>query len=396
MSEKRRDSKNRILYIGESQRKDGRYAYKYTDNYGKVKFVYSWKLVPTDTEPYGKRKGLSLREKEKQIARDLSDFIDVQNGKITVAELYKKFIFENANVKPNTILSRTHLSNRLYDDIIGNCIISKVKPEDAKEWAKRWKRQGLAYKTIKNYKRSICAAFQMAVQNDYIRKNPFSFNIRDVINDDSKTAVALSKEQQTMLMDFVKNDTVYSKNYNELVIFLETGIRASELCGLTKNNIDLENRIVTIDHQLLKDPKTGYYIASPKTKSSYRKIYMTDSVYKAFLSVTSSATCNFSVDGYKDFLFINSKGCPMTVAGYDALFKRLIGKFIKNHSVDMPQNITPHTLRHTFCTNMANAGMNPKSLQYIMGHSTVSMTLNYYSHTSFDSSVEEIKRIISA
>ena len=396
MSEKRRDSKNRILYTGESQRKDGRYVYKYIDNYGKVKFAYSWKLVPTDTEPYGKRKGLSLREKEKQIAKDINDFIDMQGGKITVAELYQKYICENANVKPNTNLSRAHLHSKLYDDALGLCAINKVKTEDAKEWAKRWKKQGLAYKTIKNYKRSICAAFQMAVQYDYIRKNPFAFNIRDVINDDSKTAVALSKMQQSMLMDFVKNDPVYSKNYNELVIFIETGIRASELCGLTKNDIDLEKRIVTIDHQLLKNSKNGYYISSPKTKSSYRKIYMTDNVYRAFVNLSPSVSCNFSIDGYKDFIFTNSKGRPMTVAGYDALFKRLVGKFIKNHNVDMPKNITPHTLRHTFCTNMANAGMNPKSLQYIMGHSTVSMTLNYYSHAGFDSSMEEIKRIISA
>lgn len=66
MSEKRRDSKNRILRSEESQRKDGRYAYKYTDTFGKVQFVYAWKLVPTDKTPAGKRDDLSLREKEKR------------------------------------------------------------------------------------------------------------------------------------------------------------------------------------------------------------------------------------------------------------------------------------------------------------------------------------------
>ncbi|HBH1676714.1 TPA: integrase DNA-binding domain-containing protein, partial [Clostridioides difficile] len=55
MSEKRRDNKNRILRTGESQRKDGRYAYKYIDTFGKPQFVYSWKLVPTDKTPAGKR-----------------------------------------------------------------------------------------------------------------------------------------------------------------------------------------------------------------------------------------------------------------------------------------------------------------------------------------------------
>lgn len=75
MSEKRRDSKNRILRNGESQRKDGRYAYKYIDSTGKQQFVYSWKLERTDKLPQGKRNDISLREKEKMILKDLDDKI---------------------------------------------------------------------------------------------------------------------------------------------------------------------------------------------------------------------------------------------------------------------------------------------------------------------------------
>ena len=67
MSKKRRDSKNRVLRSGESQRKDGRYAYKYIDTFGNPQFVYAWKLVPTDKTPAGKREDISLREKVKEI-----------------------------------------------------------------------------------------------------------------------------------------------------------------------------------------------------------------------------------------------------------------------------------------------------------------------------------------
>jgi len=69
---KRKDSKNRNLRNGESQRKDGRYAYKYTDKYGKPQFIYSWKLVPTDKMPAGKRDDISLRKKEAQIKKTLT------------------------------------------------------------------------------------------------------------------------------------------------------------------------------------------------------------------------------------------------------------------------------------------------------------------------------------
>ena len=65
MSEKRRDNKGRILRTGESQRKDGRYAYKYIDAFGKQQFVYSWKLVATDKTPAGKRDVPALRDKVK-------------------------------------------------------------------------------------------------------------------------------------------------------------------------------------------------------------------------------------------------------------------------------------------------------------------------------------------
>ena len=70
MSEKRRDNKNRVLRNGESQRKDGRYMYKYVDNAGNVKYVYSWKLVKTDTVPQGAKDDIPLRDKEKQIRKD--------------------------------------------------------------------------------------------------------------------------------------------------------------------------------------------------------------------------------------------------------------------------------------------------------------------------------------
>ena len=71
MSEKRRDNRGRILRNGESQRQDGRYAYKYKDLNGDTKFVYSWRLDKNDRTPPGKAREPSLREKEKKIQQDL-------------------------------------------------------------------------------------------------------------------------------------------------------------------------------------------------------------------------------------------------------------------------------------------------------------------------------------
>ena len=396
MLQKRKDNKNRILKTGESQRKDGRYVYKYVDNLKKTRFLYSWKLVPTDKIPIGKRADLSLREKESQI------LFNIVNGifappKMTVSELYFKLISQKQNVKPNTQKGRQHLLSIIKKDILGSQTLEEVKLSDAKEWVIRQKERGISYKSIKNYKRSLSCAFNMAVQNDYIRKNPFCFNIKDVIEDNSERKSALSKQEQTMLLSFVKNDVVYSKNYDELVIFLETGLRASELCGLTRKDIDMRKRIIFVNHQLLKDSKLGFYIAPPKTKSGTRNIYMSNNVYTAFRNIIERIDKreNFSIQGYDKFLFLNNAGKPKTVADYDSLFRRITKKFEKTYHYNFSQTVTPHTMRHSFCTNLANAGMNPKCLQYIMGHSSVSMTLNYYSHTSFDAAKKEMKKFMS-
>ena len=102
MSGKRRDSKNRILRNGESQRRDGRYAFKYIDATGKQQFVYSWKLEKTDKTPQGKRDDISLREKEKLILKDIDDEIVPRGGEMTVLELVKKYLLQKTGVRHNT------------------------------------------------------------------------------------------------------------------------------------------------------------------------------------------------------------------------------------------------------------------------------------------------------
>ena len=116
---KRRDSKGRLLKSGESQRPDGRYAYKYTDTFGEQKFVYSWKLVPTDKIPAGKWADISLREKIKQIQKDLDDGIGTIGKKMTVCQLYAKYIRQRGNVKRGTQKSRQQLMKLLEEDKLG-------------------------------------------------------------------------------------------------------------------------------------------------------------------------------------------------------------------------------------------------------------------------------------
>lgn len=396
--EKRRDSKGRLLKSGESQRPDGRYAYKYMDTFGNPKFVYSWKLVPTDKIPAGKRPDLSLREKVRQIQQDIADGIDPIGKKMTVCQLYAKYIRQRGNVKRGTRKSREQLMKLLSDDKLGAASIDSVKLSDAKEWALRMQEQGVAYNTICNSKRSLKAIFYMAIQDDCIRKNPFDFPINDVINDDTEPKVPLTPAQEEELLKFMQDDPVYAKYYDEVVILLETGLRISELCGLTETDLNFEKRFVNVDHQLLRSTEDGYYIETPKTDSGFRQVPMSAAAYEAFQRVLQNrrGAKAIEVDGYSNFLFLNRDGLPKVAVNYDAMFKCLAKKFNKCHKEPLPPVMTPHTMRHTFCTRMANAGMNPKALQYIMGHANIVMTLNYYAHATFNSAQAEMERLEAA
>ena len=120
MSEKRRDSKNRILRTGESQEADGRYKFRYIDANGKRKSVYSWRLVATDSIPAGKRDNAPLREQEKIINRDIDDSIVPDGGGMTVLQLVKKYTATKTGVK-HTMATKPMTREHLQDFVDCYC-----------------------------------------------------------------------------------------------------------------------------------------------------------------------------------------------------------------------------------------------------------------------------------
>ena len=394
----RKDNKGRNLRNGESQAKSGpnkgRYSYKYVDAKGKPQFLYSWKLEPHDKLPKGKRPDLSLREKIRNLQRDQLNGIDHNGANMTVLELYTKHIRLNAQVKPSTERSRNRRIKMLESDPLGSMRIGNVKLSDAKEWALRQREKGLAYHTIRTDKRALIAAFYAAMGDGSIHKNPFNFRLTDVIKNDTETKTPLNAEQEKSLLDFLRTDHVYRAYYDEFVILLGTGLRISELCGLTKADLDMEEGIITIDHQLLRLNEIGRYVSDPKTECGIRKIGMRDDVQEAFRRVLERPQKGSAkIDGYTDFLFLARTGNPRTAIDYENICRRIREKHAKKFGPDLPENMTPHTLRHTFCTKMALAGMNPKSLQYIMGHKNIEITMNYYAHSDPSVAMDDLRRV---
>lgn len=394
MASTRRDSKHRVLRKGESIRANGKYQFKYHVD-GKPHFVYSWRLEPTDSQPAGKAPCLSLRELEKQIGKDLDSQLDPMGKNMTVMELVERYLKTRTGVRPNTLMNYGFVRNILKNKEFGSRKMCSVKTSDAKLFLIKMQQDGKGSSTIKTVRGVLRPAFQMAVDDDMIVKNPFGFQLAGVIQNTEETRQAITKEQMKKFLKFVHDDNIYCKYYETFYILFHTGMRISEFCGLTLKDIDMKNRVIDINHQLQRTSWGEYIIEPTKTNAGTRKLPMTDDVFQMFQAIIEDRPTDLPeimVQGYAGFLFRDKNGMPEVAMHWEHRFNHAVKRYNDIFKVQMP-NITPHVCRHTYCSNMARARMNPKTLQYLMGHSDISVTMNVYTHLGFDDAKDEMIRL---
>lgn len=383
MSKKRKDNKGRLLKTGESQRKDLIYQYRYTDFRGKRQTIYASDLQ-------------ELRKKEKEILKQVDDGLDYMAGQITVIELMEKYISLKQGVRYNTKVGYQFVLDLVKKEEFGYRKINTIKVSDAKQWFMKLQKDGRGYSTITSVRGVIKPAFQMACDEDAIRKNPFVFKLTDAVVNDSEPRIALTEEQLTTWMDFIRTDKTYSKYYDEFVVLLETGMRVSEFCGLTKKDLDFKNRRINVDHQLVRERGGKYYIEETKTSCGCRYLPMTDNVYQALKNMLArrpQVKTEIIVDGYSNFIMLDKNGNPKVALHIENEMRWAMKKYKKLHPNKPLPHITPHVFRHTFCTNYANDGMDIKNLQYLMGHSDAGVTLNVYTHANYAHAADQMVKI---
>lgn len=317
------------------------------------------------------------------------------NNDMTVLELVLKYIATKTNVRPTTKMGYQTVVNILKQDSFGKTKIRNVRISEAKLWFIKLQNGGKRYSSIRAIKSVLKPAFQLAVDDDCIQKNPFSFDLSSVIANDSKTREGLNSNDEKRFLEFIKADPHFCRYYEGIYILFKTGLRISEFCGLTFRDIDFKKHCIRIDHQINKRGKSGYYIDSPKTENGIRVIPMTSDVetcFKTIISRRAAPNKEPQVDGKKGFLFLDKSGNITYSLHWEHYFKSILKKYNSTHRKKLPA-ITPHICRHTYCSNMAKSGMNPKTLQYLMGHSDISVTLNTYTHINYEDAVAEYKRL---
>ena len=384
MSEKRSDHKGRVLKDGESQRKDLRYQYRFTDQCGKRRTIYANNLA-------------ELRQKEQDILKSKYEGVDYVAGRVTVVQLIKRYIGLKQGVRYNTRVGYNFVLNILEKEEFGQRMINTLRTSDAQLFMIKLKNDGRGYSTITSVRGVLRPAFQMAYDEDIIRKNVFDFRLCDIVPNDSKKRIALTPKQQDIWMNFIRNDKSYSKYYDEFVVLLGTGMRVSEFCGLTKSDLDFEQRKIRVDHQLVRERSGKYYVEQTKTESGCRYIPMTNAVYESLQNILNKRAylhTEWLIDGYTGFILLDRCDRPKVALHIENEMRWAMKRYKQLHpDVPLPK-ITPHVLRHTFCTNMAAKGMDIKSLQYLMGHSEIGVTLNVYTHASYDLAAEQMVNLV--
>lgn len=414
MSEKRRDSKNRVLQNGESQRKDGKYEFKYVDVNGTRRSAYSWKLVPTDKVPEGKRCELSLREMKEQIKRDLTDGICTHTANsITLNEMFDTYM-STKELKQSTRTNYMYMYKNYVSNVIGKRRIASIKYSDIKKFynslilEKKFKPNSMEIiNTI------LHPVFTMAVRNEYIRTNPSDgvmAEIKKSHNWEKPKRHALTEEQQALFIDFLTESKTYNHWLPLMTVFLGTGCRVGELIGLTWDDCDFTEGIITINHNLVyrqqDSGKCEMHITTPKTESGKRVVPMFQAVRKALLQEKKEQMRNgFNstiIDGYSGFVFTNRCGYvhnPQTINRaikriYTACNEQEIERAKKEHRqpVLIP-HFSVHNLRHTFCTRFCENETDLKIIQEIMGHSDITTTMNIYNEATKERKQESFARL---
>lgn len=393
MAKARKDLRGRALRKGEVQRaSDKRYVYTYTDPLGRRKYVYAQDLA-------------TLREKEKQLVKDQLDGLDLYvAGRATVNNVFDRYMSIKHNLRESTRSNYLYTYDHFVRDNFGMKLIADIKFSDVLQYYNHLLReQDLALGTLDSIHCLLHPTFQLAVRDEIIRNNPTDGVMKEISKQAGKNRGvrhALTVDQQRAFMDYIANHPVYFHWWSLFTVLLGTGCRIGEALGLRWEDLDFENRIISINHSIVYYPSDGtrqsvMRISKPKTEAGIRTIPMLDVVYDAFqMEYEEQEETGFNIaeiDGMTGFVFKNRYGGVPNYNSVNQAIKRIISSYNadevlnakkqKREPVILP-DFSCHHLRHTFATRLCEVETNLKVIQSIMGHRNIETTMDVYAEAT--------------
>ncbi len=396
---KRKDKSRVVLRTGEGQRQNGTYFYRWQDKKGKRHYVYAKSLT-------------ELRDKEAEIEKDKSEGIKVEARYTTLNDMYELWKQLKRGLKNNTFENYKYMYEMFVKDDIGKMRISTIRKTDVKRfYNKLADERGLQTSTIDSVHTVLHQVLDMAIDDDYIRSNPSSNVLKELKQSHcfkTEKRRGLTVPEQELFLDFLKRNQTYSHWYPVFAVMIGSGLRVGEVTGLRWCDVDFDEGIIDVNHTLVyyNHAQNGCYfnIHTPKTEAGKRQIPMLDIVKEAFIKEKSyqaynGIRCNAVVDGYTDFIFVNRFGGVQHQGTLNKALRRIIrdcndaelGKNPKT-KVLLPR-FSCHSLRHTFTTRMVESGINLKVVQDVLGHKSITTTLDIYTDVTRELASREFENL---
>ena len=388
--------RKRKLYQGESQLPDGRFMYRYTDSYGVRRKVYSWKLEPSDYLPVGKKDKKSLRELEDEINATQVKGIDSFSSRKTTLNERWEFYLAKKTLKASTKSNYEYLWDTHIRNSLGRLKLCELnKTQVTNHYLQLYDVKGLSESSVLSIHHLVSPVLDDCVDDDLIVRNYSTGAIKTIREKEHKKqeeyqkqvasgqikeiklTECLSAEQEIAFLEFLYNDERCAKWKNLFIVALRTGARISELCGLTRKDIDFKKGIIHIRRNVLYRKIDGIcqlFVTSTKTLAGTRKFPIYCEELKKALKDEISKYDNdgMEIDGVSGWVFRNRYGDkPMTENNCNDGLRRILSyynKSVKNKELKI-RGFTCHKFRHTFATKCEVKDVSDRAKKSLLGHS---------------------------
>ena len=370
-----KDLKGKEIGAGIVQQPNGTYFARFVDKFGKRRTKRSKKL-----------------QEVKQWLADAT-YIDQHSDLDQATDMLVDAWFDywigikKQTVRPNTVRNYSERYERNIKGVIGNKLLTDVKSIHCQKIFSDMADEDYKTTTIYQTRIALYNMFEFARENDVLIANPCKKSLKSDMGKPSDKKEALTIDVQKKFLEAVVG---YSYE-NQYRFVLQTGLRTGELIGLKWSDIDFENRTMKIERTMEYRYKVGEWrVGPPKSKSGYRTIPLTDEAIRILENQRSkNKSLKLVPMEWKDIVFLCRKGTPVKNSTYDT------GLFKYCDRVGIPR-FSMHVLRHTFATRCIECGMKPKTLQKILGHSNIGITMNLYVHITEDEKHREIDLVADA
>lgn len=384
------DLKGNELGTGLSQRQSGQYQARYTDRYGRRVTLYDRNLKRLKEDL--KAAIAAEKEKKKAFRVDARRGMNLDKWFNTWMDVYKY-----GKLRESTKMMYINVYKKHISPTLGKKQLSEITHKDIQKLVNELDRDGYGYSIKTRCQVLLYDMFNKAILDDYIFKNPAK-----MISMRSKERFerrVLSEEDQR---DFF--ETAAGTFYNNLfVVAVNTGLRQGELCGLMPDDIDFNAHTLQVKRTLLyqkfsEDDKKEFHLGDPKTATSVRTVPLTKACEEALRKQLRQRSIIFSklsakpLEGFEDLLFVTKYGTPIC----NELVCEAIDKIVNEintmrDDADKFEPFSCHCFRHTFATRCFEAGIAPKTVQTYLGHASLQMTMDLYTHVTDNKKLTDIQ-----